>query len=58
MTQSPFAREVIERLQTVYAIEDEIRGSSAEQWLATRRTRTAPLSSGYRFVLPSVLWSG
>ncbi|BBB96581.1 MULTISPECIES: IS66 family transposase [Bradyrhizobium] len=28
-TQSPFAREVIERLQAVYAIEVEIRGSSA-----------------------------
>ncbi|MCP1838626.1 transposase [Bradyrhizobium sp. USDA 4538] len=27
-TQSPFAREVIERLQAVYAIEAEIRGSS------------------------------
>jgi transposase len=31
--QSPFAREVIERLQAVYAIEAEIRGSSAEQRL-------------------------
>ena len=27
--QSPFAHEVIERLQAVYAIEAEIRGSSA-----------------------------
>ncbi|MGY4291819.1 hypothetical protein ACVWXO_011085 [Bradyrhizobium sp. LM2.7] len=42
-TQSPFAREVIERLQAVYAIEAEIRGSSAEQRLAARRTRTTPL---------------
>jgi transposase len=41
--QSPFAHEVIERLQAVYAIEAEIRGSSAEQRLAVRRTRTAPL---------------
>src|ERR1700682_2655463 len=41
--QSPFAHEVIERLQAVYAIEPEIRGSSAEQRLAARRTRTAPL---------------
>src|ERR1700684_2271109 len=41
--QSPFAREVIERLQAVYAIEVEIRGSSAEQRLAARRTRSAPL---------------
>src|SRR5207245_6188489 len=38
-TKSPFALEVIERLQAVYAIEAEIRGSSAEQRLAARRTR-------------------
>lgn len=42
-SQSPFAREVIERLQVVYAIEAEIRGSSAEQRLAARCTRAAPL---------------
>src|SRR4029077_36327 len=42
-TQSPFAHEVIERLQAIYAIEAEIRGSSAEQRLAARRIRTAPL---------------
>ena len=42
-TQSPFAREVIERLQAVYKIEAEIRGLSAEQRLAVRRARTAPL---------------
>jgi hypothetical protein len=42
-TQSPFAHEVIERLQAVYAIETEIRGSSAEQRLAARRARSAPL---------------
>ena len=42
-TQSPFAREVIERLQAVYAIEAEIRGNSAERRLASRRTRSAAL---------------
>jgi transposase len=42
-TGSPFAHEVIERLQAVYAIEAEIRGSSAEQRLAVRRARTALL---------------
>ncbi|MGY3464719.1 transposase [Bradyrhizobium sp. LM6.11] len=47
-TQSPFAREVIERLQAVYAIEAEIRGSSAEQRLAARRTRTAPLMAALK----------
>ncbi len=34
---------MIDRLQAVYAIEAEMRGSSAEQRLAARRTRTAPL---------------
>jgi hypothetical protein len=34
---------VIERLQAVYAIGAGIRGLSAEQWLAVRRTRAAPL---------------
>ena len=34
---------MIERLQAVYAIEAEIRGSSAEQRLAARRARSAPL---------------
>ena len=42
-TSSPFAREVIERLQAIYAIEAEIRGSSAQQRLAARGARTAPL---------------
>ena len=42
-TKSPFAYEVMERLQAVYAIEAEIRGTSAEQRLAARSTRTAPL---------------
>src|SRR6185312_14185721 len=46
--QSPFAHEVIERLQAVYAIEAEIRGSSAEQRLAARRTRAAPLMEALR----------
>ena len=42
-TQSPFAHEVIKRLEEVYAIEAEIRGLSAEQRLAVRHTRTTPL---------------
>ncbi|MGC0397125.1 transposase [Bradyrhizobium liaoningense] len=41
-TQSPFAREVIERLQAVYAIEAEIRGRTA------RRTRSAPLMAALK----------
>ena len=54
-TQSPFAHEVIERLQAVYAIEAEIRGSSAEQRLAARRTRTAPLMEALKARLTSML---
>jgi transposase len=47
-TQLRFAREVIERLQAVYAIEAEIRGSSAEQRLAARCTRAAPLMAALK----------
>jgi len=54
-TQSPFAREVIERLQAVYVIEAEIRGSSAEQRLAARRTRTAPLMETLRARLTAMV---
>jgi hypothetical protein len=46
---------VIERLQAVYAIEAEIRGSSAEQRLAARRTRTAPLMEALKARLTSML---
>src|SRR5713226_3824086 len=42
-TRSPFAHEVIERLQAVYAIEADIRGSRVVQRVAARRIRTAPL---------------
>jgi transposase len=42
-TKSPFAYEVLGRLQAVYAIEAEIRGTTAEQRLAVRRANTAPL---------------
>ncbi|MGY4257817.1 hypothetical protein ACVI1L_004885 [Bradyrhizobium sp. USDA 4516] len=53
--QSPFAHEVIERLQAVYAIEAEIRGLSAEQRLAARRARTAPLLEVLKARLTSML---
>nr|WP_244981148.1 IS66 family transposase [Bradyrhizobium elkanii] len=53
--QSPFAREMIERLQAVYAIEAEIRGLSAEQRLAARRTRAAPLMEVLKARLTSML---
>ncbi|MET4262509.1 hypothetical protein ABIC09_007487 [Bradyrhizobium sp. S3.12.5] len=54
-TQSPFAREVIERLQAVYAIEAEIRGSSAEQRLAARCTKSAPLMEALRTRLTAMV---
>ncbi|WP_244485672.1 IS66 family transposase [Bradyrhizobium tropiciagri] len=52
---TPFAREVIERLQAVYAIEAEIRGSRAEQWLAARRTRSAPLMAALKIRLTELV---
>ena len=54
-TQSPFANEVIERLQGIYAIEAEIRGCRAEQRLAARRTRSAPLMEALKARLSSML---
>ncbi|TAI60230.1 IS66 family transposase, partial [Bradyrhizobium sp. Leo170] len=54
-TQSPFAREVIERLRAVYAIEAEIRGNSAEQRLATRRTRSAALMAALKARLTEIV---
>lgn len=50
-TKSPFAREVIERLRTVYAIEAEIRGMSAETRQVERSTRSAPLMTALRLRL-------
>lgn len=54
-TSSPFAYEVIERLQAVYAIEAEIRGSPAEQRLAIRRARTAPLMEALKARLTTMV---
>ena len=42
-TNSPFAREVIERIAAVYAIEKRIRGLDAEQHRAVRQAETKPL---------------
>ncbi|SFN96830.1 Transposase IS66 family protein [Bradyrhizobium sp. Rc3b] len=54
-TQSPFAREVIERLRAVYAIEAEIRCNSAEQRLAIRRTRSAALMAALKARLTEIV---
>lgn len=53
--KSPFALEVIEDLQAVYAIEAEIRGKSAEERLAVRRARTAPLMTELKTRLTSIV---
>ncbi|ATQ70811.1 IS66 family transposase (plasmid) [Methylosinus trichosporium OB3b] len=42
-TQSPFAREVIERLAEVYAIEKRVRGTSADNRRAVRQAETKPI---------------
>ncbi|MGY8669130.1 transposase [Bradyrhizobium sp. UFLA05-109] len=55
MTQSPFAREMIERLQAVYANEAEIRSNSAEQRRAARRTRSALLMTALKARLTEVV---
>jgi transposase len=40
---SPIAREALERIQALFAIEAEIRGRSAEERCAVRQARTGPL---------------
>jgi transposase len=42
-TNTPFAREVIEQIAAVYAIEKEIRGLPAERRRAVRQSKTKPL---------------
>ncbi len=42
-TNSPFAREVIERVAEVYAIEKRIRGTSAENRRAVRQAEAKPI---------------
>ena len=42
-TNSPFAKEVVERIAAVYAIEKQIRGLDADQRRAVRQAETKPL---------------
>jgi transposase len=42
-TNSPFAKEVIERIAAVYAVEKRIRGLDADQRRAVRQAETKPL---------------
>lgn len=42
-TRSPFAREVVERIAAIYAIEKRIRGKTAEERRAVRQAESAPI---------------
>jgi len=54
-TKSPVARDAIERLAKIYAIEAEIRGTSVAHRHAVRQARTAPLMNDLRAMLDDVL---
>jgi transposase len=44
---SPIAKEGLERIAKLYAIEKEVRGTSPETRLAVRQEKTAPLVAGF-----------
>jgi transposase len=52
---SPLAREAIERMGPLFAIEAEIRGQPAEARLATRQARAAPLMADLHAWLEATL---
>jgi len=52
---SPLAREAIERMQKLFAIEAEIYGQSPEARLATRQARSAPLMADLHAWLEATL---
>jgi transposase len=54
-TQSTFAREIIERLAVVYAIEARIRGTDAAHRRSVRQIRTAPLMAELKIRLDGAL---
>ena len=53
-TNSPFAREVIERIGAVYAIEERIRGLDADERRAARQAETKPLMEALKARLVAV----
>jgi hypothetical protein len=53
--KSPIARDMIERYAEVYAVEADIRGTSASERLAARRERTAPLMAAMKTRLEGAL---
>jgi hypothetical protein len=52
---SPLAREAIERMQRLFAIEAEIHGQKPEARLAARQTRSAPLMADLHTWLEATL---
>jgi len=54
-TDSPIAREAIERMKPLFAIEAEIDGQSPERRLATRQARSAPIMAELRTWLEATL---
>jgi transposase len=53
--KSPIARDMIERFADVYAVEADIRGTSADERLAARRELTAPLMAALKTRLEGAL---
>lgn len=53
-TNSPFAKEVIERIGAVYAIEERIRGLAADRRRAARQAETKPLMEALKLRLEAV----
>jgi transposase len=53
-TNSPFAKEVIERIAAVYAIEKRIRGLDADRRRAVRQAQTKPLMEALKARLEAV----
>lgn len=53
-TNSPFAKEVIERIGAVYAIEERIRGLAAHQRRVARQAETKPLMEALKIRLEAV----
>lgn len=47
-TNSPFAKEVIDRIGAVYAIEERIRGLDADRRRAVRQSETKPLMAALK----------
>jgi transposase len=53
-TRSPFAKEVIETISAVYAIEKRIRGTSADERRAVRQAETRPIMEALHAKLSEV----